>query len=84
MFYVYFLKNKHGRIYIGFTSDLKNRLKMHNAGYCAFTKQYRPWKIVYYEAFTSEKDARKREITLKNYGSTLGQLKKRIEISLRI
>ena len=35
-------------------------------------------KLIYYESYLSEKDARKRERDLKKYGSALGHLKKRI------
>lgn len=82
MFYVYVLKNHLGEIYFGYSSDLKKRLKDHNYGKSKYTKSRRPWSLVYYEAYLSRVDARKREKTLKNYGSTLGQLKKRIESSL--
>jgi len=40
--------------------------------------------LVYYEAFRSEKDARKREQTLKNYGQGITNLYKRISNSLEI
>jgi len=82
MFYVYLLENKEGKIYVGYSHDLKARLKRHNRGGAKFTTQHRPWKLVYYEAYLSEGDARRREKTLKNYGSTLGQLKARIRESL--
>jgi putative endonuclease len=48
MFYVYILKSKTSkRIYKGTTSDLKVRLKQHNAGKVMSTKAYRPWLLVY-------------------------------------
>jgi len=47
-----------------------------------YTKLRRPWRLVYYEAYLSKEDAKIREETLKNYGSTLGHLKKRIKKSL--
>lgn len=66
---------------MGYSSDLRKRFKDHNYGRVKYTKLGRPWKLVYYEAYLSEKDAKDREKTLKNYGSTLGQLKKRIKYS---
>lgn len=78
MFYVYFLKNKFKAIYIGYSSDLRKRFCDHNYGRVKSTKSGKPWKLVYYESYLSKKDAQLREKTLKNYGSTLGQLKKRI------
>lgn len=82
MFYVYILKNKKRNIYVGFSSDLKARIKQHNSGSSKFTREFRPWELVYYEAFKSKHDARKRERNLKEYGSSLGQLKKRISDSI--
>ncbi len=82
MFYVYLLKNKFNEIYIGYSADLKKRFKDHNYGKVKYTKPSRPWKLIYYEAYLAKSDARKRKKTLKHYGSTLGQLKKRLEKSL--
>ncbi len=66
MFYNYVLRNdKNKEIYIGFTSDLRNRLKEHNQGLNLSTKRYRPWEIIYYEACLDEKDAKRREYYLK-------------------
>lgn len=83
-YYVYLIKNKFNKIYIGYSADLRKRFKDHNYGKVKYTKSDRPWRLVYYEAFLSKLDAEKREKTLKNYGSTLGQLKKRIDKSLFI
>jgi len=82
MFYVYLLKNKKGLVYVGYSSDLKQRLEDHNFGRSDFTKVGRPWKLVYYEAYLSRADAVRREGNIKEYGSILGQLKKRITNSL--
>jgi len=66
MYYVYILKSKKlEKIYIGFTYDLKKRLIKHNSGYVLSTKPYVPWRLVYYEAFISNKDARREELFLK-------------------
>ncbi len=84
MFYAYILKNRFDKIYIGYSVDLRKRIKSHNYGRVKSTKQGKPWKLVYYEAYLSKKDAKLREKTLKNYGSTLGQLKKRIAYSMKL
>ena len=83
MYYVYLLENKQGKIYVGYSSNLKQRLKDHNSGHNEFTGRFRPWSLVYYEAYFSMVDARNRESQIKSYGSILGQLKKRIPQSLR-
>ena len=48
--------------YIGFTSDLKRRIRDHNSGNGGeFTKRNFPFKLVFFEAFLSEVDARAQE-----------------------
>lgn len=67
MFYVYILKSfKNNKLYKGFTGDLKRRMKEHNSGNSKFTSDNGPWKLIYYEAFLSEVDARKEEKFLKS------------------
>ena len=41
MWYVYILKCNNGKPYIGCTSDLRARLKKHQAGYVHYTKTKR-------------------------------------------
>jgi putative endonuclease len=84
MFYSYILKSKKdGNLYIGSTNDLKERLEKHNLGKVFSTKARRPFEIIYYEAYRSEKDARKREHNLKLRSRAFAQLKKRIRESLK-
>ncbi len=66
MFYVYILHSqKDGLLYTGYTPDLKNRIKSHTAGYVIATKHRRPLKLIHYEAFLFESDAKRRELYLK-------------------
>ncbi len=62
MYYVYVLKSSGGKLYRGYTADLKKRIKEHNSGKIKSTKNLRPLKLVYYEAFISSKLARKEEV----------------------
>lgn len=79
MTYVYVLKSSaDGNCYIGSTTDLKRRFQLHNAGKVFSTKHRIPFEIVYYEAYKSESDARKREHNLKLRSRAFQQLKKRI------
>jgi len=79
MFYLYILKSiKNSKIYIDFTKDLKRRFAEYNDGKSSYTRNYRSWKLVYYEAYSLKTDASKRELSLKKYGKALTQLKKRI------
>lgn len=84
MFFVYFLKSKKDKsLYIGYTKDLRERLKEHNLGLVRATKSRRPLYLVYYEAYNSKQDAVKREHNLKLRAKALRQLINRIKSSLR-
>ena len=85
MHYIYVIKSKRKNwIYIGFTSDLKKRFYEHNKGKARVTEAYKPFTLVYYEAYLSKKDARVREIELKKKGQQKEFLKERIKNSLKI
>ncbi len=83
MHYVYVLKSIKwpNKLYIGFTKDIDKRITQHNNGETAYTKQFRPWKIIYYEAYSDKRDAEKRENQLKKHAKAWGQLKRRITYS---
>ncbi|MBI1866555.1 MAG: GIY-YIG nuclease family protein [Candidatus Staskawiczbacteria bacterium] len=70
-------------LYVGSTNDLKRRFKEHNNGEVFSTKNKKPWNLVYYEAFFSEKDARNREKKLKQHKQGLSHLKTRIQNSIK-
>jgi len=57
MFYVYILHLHNNTFYIGFSSDLKNRVKEHMSGNVPQTKNFRPLQLIYYSAFHSKKKA---------------------------
>jgi len=84
MYYVYVIKDRYNKLYIGYTANLKKRLQEHTRGYTSYLKNKRPVKLVYYEAYLSKKDAKRREESLKNYGSVLKGLKQRIENSFSL
>lgn len=71
-FYVYVLRSlKFDFIYIGYTDNLKRRFKEHNSGLVLSTKHYHPLKLIHYEAYKNQKDAKRREEYLKtNKGKT--------------
>lgn len=61
-YYVYILQSlKLDWIYVGSTSDLRKRFKSHNDGENLSTKGYVPFKLIFYEAYLSKKDALRRE-----------------------
>lgn len=83
-FYVYVLESipVKGHFYIGYTTDLRERVKEHNGGLNFSTKAYRPWRLIYYEACLHKEDAERREHYLKtNTGSRM--LKLRLKQYLR-
>lgn len=71
MSYVYILQRKrNSHFYIGYTDNLKKRVKQH--------QRKDKSRLIYYEAYLSEKTARIRERRLKHYGSAWQALRKRI------
>ena len=66
MYYIYILQSKKDKqFYTGYTDDLKNRLRLHNAGKIESTKNRLPVNLVYYEACLNQQDATHREKYLK-------------------
>jgi predicted GIY-YIG superfamily endonuclease len=68
MYYVYLTRSLKfsDQRYIGFTEDLKSRLKAHNAGESKHTSRYLPWELVTYHAFTNKRQAQQFEYYLKS------------------
>mgnify|MGYP001590398897 FL=1 len=67
MFYVYILQSqKNKSLYIGYTSNLKQRFEEHNNGKSLATKPFRPYRLIFYEAFLNKQDAKSREEYLKS------------------
>lgn len=66
-YYVYTLLSlKDKKFYTGFTINLKDRLSRHARGEVKSTTNRRPLKLIHYEYFINEKDAKAREIFLKS------------------
>ena len=86
MFYVYLIQSVDDarRQYIGFTKDLRRRLKEHNSEASKGYTRGARWRLVYYEAYLSEADARRREKRLKADGRARRQLIARVEHSLAV
>jgi putative endonuclease len=69
MYYVYVLHSLTDEgLYIGFTGDLRRRLKEHQGGESFATSFRGPWKLIYYEAYLQQADAEGRERFLKSGG----------------
>ena len=67
MFYVYVLRSESDSgFYIGFSTNLRARLRQHQDGESFATSHRGPWKLIYYEAYTDREDAEGREKFLKS------------------
>ena len=66
-YYVYAIKSLvKSYIYVGLTSSIEKRLNQHNKGQNRSTKAYRPFRLIYTEAFKTRVEARNKEIYLKS------------------
>ena len=68
MFYVYMLKGVNSKItktYVGYTNNLKLRLKKHNSGTGAKSTRGYIWKIIYKKRFYDKRLAMSFEYKLK-------------------
>lgn len=67
MYIVYVLYSPaYKKIYIGFTSNLNQRMLSHNIlEKDSWTARYRPWELIHTESFVSKHEAMKREKALK-------------------
>lgn len=66
MYYAYVLRSENfDQYYYGSTSDIKTRIKSHNAGESRHTAKYKPWQIVWYAAFADKAKAEAFEKYLK-------------------
>ena len=69
-YFVYMLKSlgKESVTYVGYTNDLKKRIKLHNNGKGAKFTRGRKWKLIYYKEYKNKNEAMKNEYKLKkNY-----------------
>ena len=55
------LKNNKKISYVGYTKDLKKRIKLHNSGKGAKFTRGRSWRIMYTEKFKTKSEAISRE-----------------------
>ena len=68
VYFVYVLQTnyKNKKItYVGYTNDLKKRIKLHNLGKGAKFTRGRKWKLIYSEKYLNKKKALSREYYIK-------------------
>ena len=69
-FYVYILYSvKVDKFYIGYTSNLEERIIRHNQKSKGFTGQLNDWELKYQEVFSSKHEAITREKQIKKWKS---------------
>jgi putative endonuclease len=68
LYFIYALRSKkNNKRYIGYTSkDVQHRLSEHNAGSNSWTRQNRPFRLVYAQIFSDINDAKEMEKFLKS------------------
>ena len=67
-FYVYMLKSlgSDSMTYVGYTSNLRKRISLHNSGKGAKFTRGRKWKLIFKEKCNSKSEAISREYYIKN------------------
>ncbi len=81
-FYVYIIGNKRDSkltTYVGYTNNLKNRLKLHNQGKGAKFTRGRRWKILYSEIYKVKNEAISREYYIKKNRKFRNMIKKKFK-----
>lgn len=64
-YYLYVICSENSQ-YVGTTSNLRDRLKRHNAAQNRSTKHKKDWKLVYFEKYDTLSEARRRERAVKD------------------
>ncbi|KRD57657.1 hypothetical protein ASE40_14930 [Flavobacterium sp. Root935] len=68
--YILFSETKN-KFYIGFTSNLVERLVRHNQKSKGFTGSVNDWQVVYTENYETKETAHKRELQFKSWKSRI-------------
>jgi len=79
MYFVYVLQSDlNNRLYVGYTTDIKRRIAIHNKRKVSSTKHYAPWRLIFTETYTNKEDALRKE---KYFKTTVG--KRALKIMLK-
>tara|TARA_Y100000590_G_C15512488_1_gene935946 strand:+ start:641 stop:904 length:264 start_codon:yes stop_codon:yes gene_type:complete len=79
-YYVYVIgttKNSKLTTYVGYTKNLRIRIKLHNEGKGAKFTRGREWKLIYSEKFLKKKNALSREYFIKKNQKVRNKIKDR-------
>ena len=78
-FYVYLISSRDKKrtiSYVGYTKDIKERIRLHNSSKGAKFTKGRIWKLKYFKSYNSKKDAMREEYILKKNSKLRNILKK--------
>ena len=78
-FYVYLITSKNKKItisYVGYTNDIKKRIRLHNNSKGAKFTKGRIWKLKYFKSYNSKNEAMREEYKLKKNSKLRNILKK--------
>ena len=76
--FVYLIINYHNNkftTYVGYTNNIKNRLKLHNSSKGAKFTKGRKWKIIYKKGYNTKTEAMQNEYLLKKNKSKRKNIK---------
>ena len=79
-YFVYLIGNNRREkltTYVGYTNNIENRIKLHNRGKGAKFTKGRKWKLLYYEKYTSKREAILRENYIKKNRKFRNLIKKK-------
>ena len=81
LFYVYMLKSIGVKpvTYVGYTKNLKNRIKLHNSGKGAKFTRGRKWKLIYKETVDTKSKAISKEYYIKKNRTFRNQINKKFK-----
>ena len=86
-YFVYLLvchQNKRIISYVGYTNNIKKRLKLHNDSKGAKFTRGRKWKIIYKKSYNTKSEAMKNEYILKNNRTKRDKIKKKYILNINI
>jgi|TARA_B100000959_G_scaffold99646_1_gene105391 putative endonuclease len=70
--------------YVGYTKNLKNRLKLHNVGKGAKSTRGRYWRVIFKKAYKNKSLALKAEYYLKTNYSIRNKIKNNMHLNSKI
>ena len=70
--------------YVGYTKNLKNRLKLHNVGKGAKSTRGRYWRVIFKKAYKNKSLALKAEYYLKTNYSIRNKIRSNMHLNLKI